>query len=398
MTLFPFNKKLMKFIHTLTRCDSFPTDDELAKRMGVTRKTIRNWFHYLNKPYSYKDFHAHRKLSYYPAIKKNLLGLQFMTVLFYNGKEEITSLWPNKNYLGRLFDFTDGESVLVVEYLVPKSQVEEFRQLLGRVRDMKLCSDIRIFETSPSFTIYAPFHKVIDENGKFHYDRVDNSSIMEERRRLSSFLESIDNERTSSLIQKTPLIVPVIAEYQYEQRKSIQVWNAIKAKVGNAVWDYIPNANKQTDGVGIQAVQSAIKALSKSELFTQMRIVYFPVQFRGFCSWVILEFGAQKDLIELAANWLHYSHTMNIFLVGKDKAIITSVLNGESIQSLFSVLSKVKLIRTMIFDMGEGLDLITETGQAVFDYSRIFSPTQRRWSIDMEELEQELVSKSRAVS
>lgn len=392
MTLTPFKRKLMKFIHTLTRFDFFPSDDDIAKRMNVTRKTIQNWFRYCSEPYSYKDFNAQRKLSYFPAIKKNMLGLEFITVLFYNARRELAFLWPNKNYLGRLFDLTDRETVLIVEYLVPKSQVEAFKRLLPKLVEMNLCSKTRVYDTSPSFTMYVPFHEVIDETGKFHYDKVSASSVLEEKRKLRAFLDAIGDTDTSYLLQKNPLIIPVIAEYQYEQRKSVQVWNAIKRKLGNDVWDYIPTASMQSDGVGIQAVQDARRNLSRSGLLTQMRIVYFPLQFRGFCFWMILEYGDLEDLVELAGKWLQYSHTLNVFRIGRRRALVTSVLNGESLQSLFNVLSRVRLLRAMIFDMSRGLELITDAAHAVFDYRKMFSPKEYTWKLDMQELEYELES------
>ena len=397
MTLSEFNPKLLNFLYELTRLDRFNSSLEIAKSIKlegdrrVTPKTVRNWFKFLLEPYEYKGYSIERKLSYFPAVFKNKLGLHMVLVFYANASPSLIELFPMRVYVGWLYDAHSNNPVLVVEYIVPTDNLNDFLLLLGRVREAGFCSDISSYVIGSSFTMNSPFHKVIDINGNFHSDRNDSNEIGRQVENLDAFLESAVEARIIPYVKDNPLVIPVLAESMYELRSSVQVWNAVKKKLGDSVWDFVRHSRKKSDGVGVKKVQGIMKNLSGYGLLNQMRGVYFPFEMvSSFCIWVVFDFRNREELIRMAEVMLTHSIIIRVFPMVDRRTLITALVNGESMQNLLGSFSSTRIERMFFFDYPKSPDLVTTTRHSIFAYAKIFDPITCSWRYYQDELLSEI--------
>lgn len=397
MTLSEFNPRLLNFLYELTKLDSYKSSAEIAKAIKleggrrITPKTVRNWFRYLRKPYSYLDYKIERKLSYFPCTFKNKLGLSMVNVFFENPSEELIKLFPLKNYVGQLYDPVLNKPVLVVEYVVPKENLSDFRNIIHLLKEKGLCTSFSFYETGPSFRITSPFHKVLDKSGMFHFDRNDPSVIDVQMNSLARFMELDFEVEMIQAIRRNPLIVPVLAEYIYEQRSSVQVWNAIKFKLGNSVWDYFKHSRKKSDGVGLKMIQSVVNNLGFFGLLNQMRVVYFPMDMGiNFAIYVVFRYKNEEEFLKKIRSVALNSIYVNVFPLHGKRVFFVSLLNSEAIQRLFAMFSSSEIEKFLLFDHLKSITLMTTKTYSTFDYSQIFDPCSCRWKYSQEELSAEL--------
>jgi hypothetical protein len=312
-------------------------------------------------------------------------------VLFQDPSPDLVKLFPLKNFVGKLYDPSTNKPVLAVEYVVPNKNLKEFLILISLVKEKGLCSDLTVYKTGPAFRITSPFHKVVDIHGNFHADKNDPAEIDNQMRALEIFLERDFKVEILPAIKRNPMIIPVLAEYLYEHRSSVQVWNAIKSKLGESVWDYIKFFRRKSDGVGLKKVQMIIKNLSTLSLLNHMRVVYFPIEIeKNFTINIYLSYKNENEFLEKVRLVSLNSLFTSVLLAEGRRALLISSVNGESLQRLFELFSSSEIEKVLFFDYFKSMELVTTTTYSIFDYTKIFEPKTCSWIYSQEEMVKEL--------
>jgi hypothetical protein len=188
------------------------------------------------------------------------------------------------------------------------------------------------------------------------------------------------------------LIIPVLAALEYEHKSSPEVWSAVKYKLKDSVWDYVRRFRKKTDGVGVKKVQAIIRNLKGLGLLNQMRVVYFPLEIgRNIWIYTVFNFKNKRELIRMAEIMLVNSIYCNLFPLGGHNAMMVTLVNGESLQNLFSPLSEADVEKFFFFDYFKSMNLVTTTRHVRFDYANLFNPKTCGWAYNHDEMLSELV-------
>jgi hypothetical protein len=397
MVLHEFSPQLLNFLFELTKLPGPKSTAEVASLVRLeggrrlSSKTVRNWFNYLREPYHYRGYHLERKLSYFPSILMNKLGLTSVYVFYERASPSLLTLFPMRFFVGRLYDTHSNERVLAVAYIVPVEHLSEFASLLGKVKEAGLSSRFTCYATSPNFKMNSPWHKTVDGNGTFHPEHTDPDEVNRQVGRLQTFLEVEGEPRLSPAIKENPLIIPVIAEYLYELRSSVQVWKAIKTKLGDAVWAYLRHSKRRSDTLGVKRVQALVRNLQHYGLVNQMRVVYFPFEIgRNLMVWMFGSYGDKSRLSEMARTMLVNSMSTQVSLIGDGKAFFATLVDAQSLQNLFEPFSSASVERLFLFDYSDSVDLVTTTRYSIFDYAGYFDPESCAWRYNQDLLVSEL--------
>jgi len=191
------------------------------------------------------------------------------------------------------------------------------------------------------------------------------------------------------VIKNNPLIIPVVAEHMYQHRSAIQIWKAIKSKLGSNVSDYIRHKRKEklSDWSYIKRIQEIIKNLRNYGLLNQMRLVYFPFEVcNNFWVWIIFKLKHKYDLLEIAKSALTNSISTKVFLMDNGRTLFTMLVNGNSMQNLFETLTSFRVERMFLFDYPKSINLVTTTRYTLLDYAEIFNPKDCSWRFNKDSL------------
>jgi hypothetical protein len=323
------------------------------------------------------------------------MGLQNLYVFYENASEKLLNLFPMRNYVGWLYDFDSKKRILVVGYIIPHDEIQEALLLLRQVVDAGLCSTYSVYLGNPSFTMNSPFHKVIDSHGIFHPEKNDVQEVKRQITKLECFLNVDRRCQLAESIKENPLIIPTIAEYMYELRSSLDIWNAIKSKLGESIWDYFPQFQNKKEGVGIKCIQNTMRSLHRCALINQMRVVYFPFEIcHNLMVWTVIDFRDRNELVDFAEFALTNSVYIRFLPLEKQKTLIAALVSGESLQYFFEPLTHLRIERMFLFDTFGSFDIIYSTRYSIFDYPKIFDPVTCSWDYDFEAMRSEIEKNS----
>jgi hypothetical protein len=232
---------------------------------------------------------------------------------------------------------------------------------------------------------------VIDSHGIFHPEKNDLQEVKRQITKLECFLNVDRRCQLAESIKENPLIIPTIAEYTYELRSSLDIWNAIKSKIGESVWDYFPQFQNKKEGVGIKCIQNTMRSLHRFGLINQMRVVYFPFEIcHNLMVWTVINFRDRKELLNFVEIALTKSVFIRVFPLENQKTLIAALVSGESLQNFFEPLTHLRIERMFLFDTFGSFDLIFSTRYSIFDYPKIFDPVSCSWNYDFDEMESEI--------
>lgn len=402
MTLSVFNPRLLNFLSAIAQLDGPRSPVDISRTLKledgskVSSRTINRWFKYLNEPFVYKNYRTERKMSYFPHFFKNRLGFNIVTVFYDNPSKSLLGLFPMRSLSIYLYDTHSDRSVLAIEYVIPRGHHREFLSLLPRIVEDGYCSRARPLTTGSTYRMTSPWHKVVDRNGVFHAESNDEHDIETEVEKLRRHLllnEPLKVEM-SPHIGRNPFVIPVLAEYMFESRSSIQVWKAIRTKLGERTRDYAHGEHVQ-DSMGIKMVQHTLKTLTSLDIFNQMRLVYFPLEIvNNVAVWTIADFKDCQHLLKTAESVLAHSLWVNVYPITDRKALFGYLTSGENLGNLFHIFEDAHIERQFVCDMQRSADIIYTTRYSIFDYPRIFNPQTCSWRYDQNDLLSDLEAHS----
>jgi len=380
-------RNLLYLLHFLSRQPRVMDSYEVSRKMRlpdgrrVSDRSVREWFKELQKGC----------FDYYPAIRFESLGLVPTVVLLDEPRD--VRLWrgiPYCDFLSYNFDPARWKEVMLLRYLVPAEHLKDFRQLWERFHRKGLVSGCDVLSLSTPVSIYSPHHKVVARDGRLDFSSVNASDYDYFFGLLESRVWSHAPARIHPEIRKNPFIVPVLFEYVREHWSSRQVWQSIKAKLGDAVWDYIRRTRKRTDGVGISRVQKAVRTIATKhydDFFQQVRVEYDPFYFgQNFLTFLIADFEDRESLVRFAKHlaqrslvtYVHLNHNPR-----SNKTMFHFLTNHLELRKLLSgaVRQYTRSSRSnrILWKDEEKTKLVWRRELVKIDYARLFDPKECRW-------------------
>jgi len=378
---------LLYLLHFLSKQPKVMDSYEVSRKMRlpdgrrVSDRSVREWFKELQRGC----------FDYYPAIRFESLGLVPTVVLLGEPRDvRFLRTIPYCDFLSHNFDPARWKEVMLLRYLVPSEHLKDFRQLWARFQKRGLIGGCDVLSLSTPVSIYSPHHKVVERDGGLNFSSVKVADYDYFFGLLESRTRSHVQARIHPEIRKNPFIVPVLFEYVREHWSSRQVWHSIKAKLGDAVWDYIRRARKRTDGVGVSRVQKAVKTIAAKhydDFFQQVRVEYDPFYFgQNFLTFLIADFEDRERLIQFAKHlaqrslvtYVHLNHNRH-----SNKTMFHFLTNHLELRKLLSgavrQYSKPSGSNRILWKDEEKTKTVWRRELVKIDYARLFDPRECQW-------------------
>lgn len=259
-----FHPGLLRFVHELHRCERVDGIDAFVRAHPTLSsvRTVARWFEELGD-----------RLTYYPSVAYGALALAHVHLVI----EDPRLRWECFPYAIRASWLTSGPAgprVLYLHCLVPRIHLEVFVALLLECRG-EYGDRITSVTTADGWQL-------------LHHEQ---PPLAARWRSPAAAWE---------VVEHYPLLIPVICE-SIEVRRSIpELWNAITARVGDRVWEYLPRGARRLPHNGKQYVSHALRLLNDAYLFRQHVVRY--AAFDTIATEVVLRVRAGPDeMINLAS-------------------------------------------------------------------------------------------------
>jgi len=392
MVLSLYSKSLLEFVYNLTKTEKVLNPLELSKFLGeqgfqVSDRTIKRWFSYLKE-----------HLGYFLSINYSSLGLINIDVLVKEPHKDIIKAVPYAYYLFSGFDATSIEDYTIISCLIPNRKLNEFKIFWDKAKEKNLLKDYRLSFCNNIVDFYSPFHEVITNSGNFEFSECIEHSVEP----LIRNMQQPKDIKMSSVIEGNPLILPIVIEYSRERWSSYKVWNAIKEKLGDGVWDYINDIhyrNRRTDNSGIAFVQKTWKKLQENndELFHNVRVVYRPLYTKKHSvSYKFLKLKNRKNLPDLVKEISKRSVNSVVYLPedisSKEVTIFTSTNTEQESYIIRKILPKYinksydnKIIYMDFEETDKFWKYDSYRKYLKLDYANLFNPKNCTWKFDLRE-------------
>lgn len=385
MTIGIYDYNLLNFLHELTKLDRFMSYKDLSKAIvlengkKISPKTIERWFNFLKAEYNHPKSKTKEKFNFYPAFFHEKLGLTLVWIISEKHNPKILDMLPFQFYIAWLFDPKINESVLLTCYLVPIIYLERFKQEWKKMKRQGLVKNYKFYVTYKGFTIYSPWHKVIDEEGMFHPENNVEEEINRQVRKFGYYLNDLPKIEIMNPIKKNPLIVPVLFEHQYQYWTSPKIWSRMKEKLGKRIYDYVSRNKVTSDAVGIKKVQQTLKEIYHKDIIQQMRIVYMPLELKNnFFVYLILESKDKKNITDIIQGLTMKSVYINIYPMHRNRFFIVALTNHAILNNLDLLKGK----EIYFLQHEKSLPLLTTQKYKKHDYFDHFNPKTVAWTWD----------------
>lgn len=384
-----FDAKLMEFMYSLTLYKEFMNSQKISKviKIGgkkVTDRTIRRWLTFLREG---------RKFNYFLNAKHNILGLNSIWVLVSGVKNKnVFDIIPFLTYIVKGWCLFSLEESYIAQYYIPYKQVNEFTNFWKSAKEKGIIKDVILSRVKPSISIYQPFHRVLDSNGVFKYQNDPNEYFL---KLLEMGLREEYSPDLHPLIQEHPLLVPIMSEIFGEHLSSYKLWDNMKQKLGEQIWDYMPPKlrRRKKEGAAIKYVQHLISLIHSNfdEFIQQVRVSYTPIYINNTGVYL---FAKSKDNSEILrfANMVgrHSVQTVISPAVGKrDYHVFYLVTQFNSLTKILNSLkfSDINIGRLFVQD----IEFVKDVGTySKINYAKAFDPTNLSWKYDHKRYMKEL--------
>lgn len=386
MTLSVYDRKILNFIYELSKQERLYSTKEIAKRImleggkQLSEKTVQRWFKFLRKPYPIKGSLTNSMFSYYPSVYFEKLGLSLAYVLYYDTNMKILESMPYQLFAGFAYNPSKNQECLIVGYAVPQKQKKELKKFVQRMVAEGHAEKAKLIPVKTAFTFMAPLHKVMDRNGRFDNELNSEDEIEKQIAKFKTFLIEVNRGDVWREIRKNPLIIPTIFEYQYEFWSSLKVWNAIKARLGSTVHDYI-RKDAITDEAAVKKIRNALLQSEKAMLISQIRAVYTPLEAENNL-WVytLAKADSKEDMLAAVKRLALNSVVLRVHSAGSKGFFAAMLLNEKAVQELPQALKGVKVEYCYVLQYKKSVSIFTNRKYHKFSYEKLFEPKKAAWT------------------
>lgn len=183
------------------------------------------------------------------------------------------------------------------------------------------------------------------------------------------------------IIERLPLLVPVIFESVEQRRSFPAIWDAIHTRLGKRTWEYLPRFARRLPTNGKCYVKESFALLNHTGLFRQNVIRYQPLNATGMPMLVRIEGEAVTNVIRA---FTPHSPITDVYPIGSDAALLRLVSTQDLTQQVFS--SSASLPRITNWYLRDALRNEREPVRPRFAYDLLFDPTTTEWVLPTDAL------------
>jgi hypothetical protein len=305
-------------------------------------RTIYRWQHELGDD-----------LVYYPTITFSRLGLEYLHLFIWDASDR----WLHFPYAVRA-EWVIGrpsEPVLYLQCLVPCIHRDDLALVLDDLRGTDACRDITMITSSDGWQV-AQFTSA-----------------------PARAPPPLRGEPVWDVVERLPLLIPVIFE-MVEQRRSLPAtWEAIYERLGNDVWAYLPRFARRLPTNGKSYVKDALALVNNADLFRQNVIRYAPIERISTPMFLRVE-GPLDAIIHGLAE---HAATLDLYPLSQDTALVRVSVSHAQLQHVLTTMRDVPRITEWYF-----VDRVRNEQMARprFAYEILFNPATTEWRFPREEI------------
>ncbi len=321
MTKRLFDTSLLRFIHFLTLTQKYLSPGEMAQAYSehigksITEKTIRRWIKCFKKNFAF-DFR------YWPEPRYEKFGLMRALVILESNRN-IASVLPYKTYAAICLNLKDIKNHYLLDYAFPSEQRTNFENIWQFAGKIGLAENYEIIYHAGTVVSYAPHHKILNSRGYVEIN--DDFDVTQAIELLRKELQSTQQPKPESFILRNPIAVPLMLEMRWNYHAAKTVLRTLKTKLRRALWSYVPNIKKKSDGALLQHLQFISGELQNnfSRHFRQMRVEYEPTYSNENISiFAVVKLNDVGKLPELVARISKHALTTNVRLPVKGSSVV----------------------------------------------------------------------------
>lgn len=367
-----YNKKLLKFLYELTKLKKFMSHKEISSELAerefkISPKTVERWFKFLNKPYKHEIREGYEKynpfpiFNFFPTFFYEKLGLASVYLILEEPKRAMIKSFPFQkynDYATWLFDSSKLKSVLLLGFVVPINKIDKFKESYSIEKKKGTLGNFEIYITNKSFNIYSPWNKVISKNGLFHPEKNDLNEIELQIDEFNKYLNNLPKIEMIPEIKNNPLIIPPIFEQHRAGWSSSKIWEKLRERLKEEVWDYFKKKKKKTDSVGIKRIQSTMRDINNLGLMHKMKVFYMPLELgHNFYVYSNIRFNNRKELLESVKKLAINSVWMAAYPMKENELFLINLINNKSLPTLLDIFSEKKVKRVFFLQHEKSLSL-----------------------------------------
>jgi hypothetical protein len=340
-----FHKHLLEFLSVLHRAPKAAGIEELAREhLGSPRKVYR-WQRLLGQD-----------LVYFPGVSFRALGLEHLH-LFIDGP---SVAWHSFPYAVSAEWVVHEPSVrtLYLHCVVPTVHRDDVTALLRSLEESGACASITMIATHDAWQVLRHGEE----------DALPPGALIPAE------------PRAWDIVERLPILIPVIFEC-VEQRRSLPgIWDAIYDRLDRRVWEYLPRFSRRLPTNGKAYVQQAFSVINHTGLFRQNVIRYKPLD--AVCTPMFLHVRGD-GVRSIVATFAPRAPTLDVHPAGEDEALLRITTTHAQTRYVLST-ADVPVIKAWFF-----VDVVRnerEPLQARFAYELLFAPATTEWLFPREEI------------
>ena len=214
----------LRYVHAASRAASI---EELTREAGLSPRSLYRW----HRTYG-------EQLRYFPTVDFSALGLVNTHLFIRNPRSDWTAL-PYA-VRGEWLLHSPGDRSLYLHCLVPRVHEQSFDVLLDDLRELGLADHIEVVRSDDGWQhlgdAHVPHHVCRD---------------------------------AWDVVSRYPLVIPIVFEMLERRRSMPAVWLAVRDRLGDRVWEYLPRGARRLPHNGKRYVRDVLALLNDAFLFRQ---------------------------------------------------------------------------------------------------------------------------------
>lgn len=331
-------KKLPAFLRRVHQINRASGSDELARAAGITPRSAQRWHQ------AFKD------LTYFPNAECEALGLVHIHLFLLEPRGNWNE-WP----YGVQAQWVVRERsvpMLYVHSLVPREHEGEIRKLLAELCEEGWMVSVEVVATRDAWQVFER-----------------NDATVAIRRAAQNAWD---------MIERYPLVLPVLFEMMEHRRTIPDVWQAIRQRLGKRVWQYLPDGVEVLPHNGKRYVTEALRLVNENYLVRQ-HIVRFPSQYMHTMDVLATIPSSFSEILHLAGN---DAPLQEIFPISEHEHLVR--LTG-TVNLLRRILKNRSVAHEWWF-----VDNDTTPPPARFAYELLFDPATTEWRFPRDEIKRRI--------
>jgi hypothetical protein len=342
---------ILQFLNVVHRAPRALGIEELARTEKVPdARTLYRWQRALADD-----------LLYYPSVYFRALGLEHLHLFI----DDPSTEWEEFAYAiaGEWVIRHPGKATLYLRCLVPTGHVEQLLALLDAMRE-ETCSGITSITTRDGWQVMR-----------------DITSDASELEAVPATVLRHTNLSVWEVVERVPLLVPVIFETVEQRRNLPEVWRHIYARLGERTWDYVPRGANRLRTNGKRYVKDVYALLNHTGLFRQNIVRYKPLTNIG----TAMVLHLHGEITSITGAFARHATVLDLYPINEDEALLRIVSTHAATQRILSSTNDLPRITDWYF-----IDATRNRVQTRFAYELLFDPTITEWIFPAEEIRRRL--------